>query len=325
MKHTRLTIAIGLFATAIGIPFGAAAQKPYPARQVTVIVPWPAGGAADFLARLTGQKLSERWGATVVVENRPGAATNLGSELVARAQPDGYTLLMASNNNCVNMTLFKDLRHDTVRDFAPVTNVGLAPNVLVVHPSLPVKTVKELVALAKSKPGALSYGSSGNGSAAHLGAELFKLRAGVDILGVPYKGAAPAVTDLVGGHLQMMITVIPATLPYIEAGRLRAIALATPQRLKEFPDLPTIAESGYPGFESSIWYGIVAPAATPKDLIARLNADMVAVIRTPELAQRFAAQGTYPIADTPEQFAATIKADIRRYADIIAKAGIKAE
>lgn len=307
------------------LPVATLAQETYPNRPIVIVVPWAPGGAADFLARATAPKLSEKLGKPVLVENRPGSATNIGTEYVAKSRPDGHTLLMASSNNAVNMTMYPNLETNFLNAFVPVTNVGLAPNILVVHPAVPAMSVQELIALARAQPGKLTYGSSGNGSASHLAAEQFKKRTNVELLGIPYKGAGPAVADLVGGQISVMFTVIPATLGHVKSGRLRALAMASPRRLNELPDLPTVAESGVPGFESSIWYGIVVPAATPKAIVERLHLEISVVVKSKEISDRFVAQGTYPIGDTPPEFARTIASDVARYAEIIRSAGIKAE
>jgi tripartite-type tricarboxylate transporter receptor subunit TctC len=323
--HTRRSILLAVLAgLAQGVPLAALGQEGrFPSKPITIVVPWPAGGAADFMARTVGDRLAHRLGQPVVVENKPGAGTNIGTQAVAAAKPDGHTLLMASSNNCVNVTLLPPARVDFEHDFKPVTNVGLAPNVLVVHPSVPAKDVRDLVALAKAQPGRLTYGSSGNGSAAHLGAEKFKLAAGVDINGVPYKGAAPAVSDLLGGHLSMMFTVIPATIAHVEAGKLRLLAVAMPERLPIFPNVPTVAEAGLAGFESSIWYGLVAPAQAPDEVVALLSREVAAILKEPEIAAKLTAQGVIPIGDSPDAFRKTIQSDVRKYAELIRSAKIR--
>ncbi|GAP33657.1 tripartite tricarboxylate transporter substrate binding protein [Piscinibacter sakaiensis] len=317
----RRTALAGILAGLL--PSHAFAQAGFPQQPITLVVPWAAGGAADFLARVVGERLSVRLGQQVLVSNKPGGGTNIGTQYVASAKPDGYTLLMASSNNCVNATLLPPAKVDFVRDFRPVTNVGFAPNILVVHPSVPARNVQELVALAKAKPGSLTYGSSGSGSAAHLGAEKFKLATGTDIVGVPYKGAAPAVSDLLGGHLSMMFTVIPATLPHVEAGRLRLLAVATPQRLPIFPQAPTLVEAGVRDFESGLWYGLVAPAGIPEPVLTLLHREVAAILKEESVAQRVVAQGVLPIGDTPAAFAQTIRSDIARYGELIQVAKIK--
>ncbi|MBL8351317.1 MAG: tripartite tricarboxylate transporter substrate binding protein [Burkholderiaceae bacterium] len=297
----------------------------YPSKPIKIVVPWAAGGAADFLARSVGQRLSERISAPVIVENKAGAATNIGTEAVAQAPADGYTLLMASSNNCVNVSLYPNLRVDFKTAFVPITNVAIAPNILVVHPSVPASNVSQLVTLARQKPGSVNYASSGNGSASHLAAEKFRLQAKVDIVGIPYKGAAPAVSDLLGGQTAMMFTVIPATLEHVKAGKLRAMAVATPKRIALLPDVPTVSESGLPGFESSIWYGLVAPAKTPPEIVQFLTAEISAILKEPAIIERLSSQGTIPVGDSPAEFAATIAGDIERYAELVRRASIKAD
>ncbi len=313
--------ALGLSSTGSAL----AQEASWPSRAFTIVVPWPAGGAADFIARTLAERLSERLRQPVMVDNRPGAGTNIGTQLVAGAKPDGYTLLMASSNNCVNVTLLPPAGVDFARDFRPIANAGLAPNVLVVHPQVPATDLKTLLALAKARPGALTYGSSGHGSAAHLAAERLKLQAGVDITGVAYKGAAPAVADLLGGHVSMMFTVIPATLPHVQAGKLRLLAVATEKRLPLFPDVPTVDEAGMPGFQSSIWYGLVAPRKVPDPVVRRLNEEVVAILAEPEVRKKLDGHGVLPIGDSPEAFAATIEADIAHYAQLIRSAKIRAD
>lgn len=323
----RRLFAASTLALAIGCAYATEtkAVQAFPTQPITIIVPWAAGGAADFLARTVGQRLSERLHQPVIVDNKPGAGTNIGTQLVAASKPDGYTLLMASSNNCVNVTLMPPANVDFTKDFRPIANVGLAPNVLVVHPSVPATDLKQLLAFAKSQPGKLSYGSSGNGSASHLAAEKLKLQAGIDIVGVPYKGAAPAVSDLLGGHLSAMFTVIPATLPHIQSGKLRLLAVATDERLPMFPDVPTVAESGLPGFASNIWYGLVAPAGVPDAIVQKLSQEVTAILNESDVRTKVNALGVLPIGDSPSAFAATIKSDIARYSELIRAARIRAD
>ena len=270
-------VAAAMLAGAIGLPARAAdAPAAFPSKPVRLIVPFTPGGSTDILARALGQKLTEAWGQPVVVDNRPGAGGIIGMETAAKAPPDGYTLVMGHVGTlAANPALYKSLPYDPVKDFAPVTLVAMVPNVLAVGPAVPSRTVAELVALAKAKPGKLDYGSGGNGSAAHLAGEYFKLKAGVDIQHIPYKGTAPALADLLGGQIALIITGLPPVLPHAKSGKLRILGVASAQRLKQFPDIPTIAESGVPGYEATQWYGILVPAATPKDIVARLNRDIV--------------------------------------------------
>ncbi len=320
----RFLAVLSLTALSIAAP-ARATEAPYPSKPIRIIVPWAAGGAADFLARQVGHGLTARLGVPVIVENRPGAATNIGTQAAASADADGYTLLMASSNNCVNVTLYPSLRFDFRKAFRPVSNVGVAPNVLVVNPTTGVRDLKSLISLAKQKPDGLTYASSGNGSASHLAAELFKERANVKITGVPYKGAAPAVTDLLGNQVSMMFTVLPPTLGHIRAGKLTAIAVAARTRLPMLPDVPTVSESGLPGFESSIWYGLVVPAGAPDTVVDKLQDAVGAVVREPAIIARFREQGIEPVGDGAASFAKTISEDIRSYASVIRAAHIKAE
>lgn len=328
MKTTARAL---MHATVIaGTAFFASSSPPvlsqtYPAKPVRIIVPWPAGGVADFLGRAISQKLSDAWGSQVIVDNRPGGATNIGSEIVAKAQPDGYTLLMASSNNAVNMSLYKKLPYDTEKDFSPITLVATVPNILVTHPALPVKSVKELIALARAQPGQLMYASAGNGSPAHLAAELFKTMARVDLLNVSYKGAAPAVIDLMGGHVHLMFTNVPASLSQINAGKLKPLAMAGAKRSAALPGLPTIAESGLPGYEASAWYGLVGPAALPKEIVTKLHTDVSRIVRSAEVSDKLVQHGTEPIGNAPGEFASIIRSDIEKYTKLIKTAGIKIE
>ena len=318
----RSIVSICMALAACLVPAAHAAPG-YPDKPVRILVPWAAGGAADFLARAISERMTAQWSVPVIVENRPGAATNIGTQFVASAQPDGYTLLMASSNNCVNVSLYKDLGFDFARDFVPVTNVGLAPNVLVVPAALPAHSVRELIALAKADPGKLTYGSSGNGSAAHLAAERFQAATGTRLLGVPYKGAAPAVADLLGNRLSMMFTVLPPTLGHIRAGTLRLLAVASSRRLPLFPDTPTVGESGVPSFESSIWYGLVAPRGTPEAVVAKVQQTVAAILAEPDIVRRLAAQGTIAVGDSSQAFGQTIAADIESYGRLIRSAHIQ--
>jgi tripartite-type tricarboxylate transporter receptor subunit TctC len=302
-----------------------ASEEQYPTRPVKIIVPWPAGGVADFLARVVADRLSGALNQPVIVENKPGAGTNLGSEVVARAAPDGYTLLLASSNNAVNMTLYKDMRYDTVKDFLPISLLALVPNILVVNPKFPAHTVKELIDYSKAHPGKVKYASAGNGSPAHLAAEQFKRLAQVDMLNVPYKGAAPAVTDLIGGHVDVMFTNIPASLGSIQAGQLRAVAIGSTARSKSMPDLPTIAESGLPNYEAVAWYGLVAPAGTPGAIIEKLGEALDRTMKSPETLRRLTQQGTEPVISAPDALANQIRTDISSYRNLIHESGISIE
>lgn len=277
------------------------------------------------MARVIGQKLTESWGQPVLVDNRPGAAGSIGAGIVGKAPPDGYTILMISTSFSFNPSLHTKLPFDTVKDFAAVTWAALTPNILLVHPSLPVKSVKELIALAKSKPGQLNYGSSGYGSAAHLSGELFKNMVGIDIVHIPYKGANPALTDLLAGRLSLAFETMPSALTHVKAGKLRALAVNGARRSPAMPDLPTMTEAGVPGYESTAWFGIVAPAATPKEIITKLNTEIVKILRMPDVKERLSTQGTELVGSTPEEFDAHIKREIAKWGKVIKDAGIPIE
>lgn len=317
----RATFAL-LVTTLAGIGTHSLAQS-YPSRPVRLIAPYVAGGGTDFVSRTVATKLSELWGSPVVVENRPGGGTNIGSELVARAQPDGYTLLVGGTPNSVNMFLYRKLPYDTLKDFAAIIHLDTAPNVLAVHPSLPARSVKELIALAKKNPGALNFGSAGIGSSNHLSGELFKVMAAIDIVHVPYKGGAAAVTDLMAGQITLYFGTTPSTMPLVRAARLRGLAVTTAKRTAAAPDLPTMAEAALPGFEQSAWHGIFAPAGTPAAVVAKLNADLNTVVRSSDVIQKFATQGIEVTGGSPADFTAFIKQDVAKYQKLVAAAGIK--
>jgi len=301
------------------------AQTPYPARQVRIIVPYAPGGISDVMNRILAQKLSEAWGQPVVVDNRTGGATNIAAEIVARAAPDGYTLFNVTTANTVNMTLYSRLSYDTVKDFAPVTLLISVPNVIVLHPSTPAKSVKELIALAKAKPGALTYGTTGIASSGQLAGELFKMMAGVDLVHVPYKGGAPAVTALISGEVAMGFNTVPTSLPQIRAGKLRALAITSAKRSPLLPDLPTVAEAGLPGYELTAWQGLAAPAGIPPAVAAKLHADATRAITRPDVRERLASLGVDVITNTPPEFAKFIKADIATYAKLVKSLDLKAD
>lgn len=304
---------------------GVAAQ-PYPSKPIRLVVPFPAGGTTDILAREVGQRLSLSLGQPVVIDNRPGAAGNIGSELVAKSVPDGYTLLMATvGTHAINPNLYARIPYDHVKDFAPVVLVASVPNVLEVTPSLPVNSVADLIKLAKEKPGQINFASSGSGTSIHLSGELFKTMAGVDMTHVPYKGSAPAITDLIGGQVQVMFDNLPSSLPQIKAGKLRAIAVTSAQRAPALPDIPTIAESGLPGFEATSWFGIVAPAGTPPAIIARINADVNQWLQSPEAKEKLLAQGAVAAGGSPEQFAAYIQAETEKWGRVVKASGAKVD
>jgi len=302
---------------------GSMRAQDYPTRTVRFIVPYVPGGGVDFVGRTLAQKLSDSWGQAVIVDNRPGGGTNIGSELVARAAPDGYTLLIGGVPNTVNVTLYPKLSYDLIRDFAPVILLDTAPNVLAVHPLVPAKSVRELIALAKAHRGALTYASAGIGSSNHLSGELFRTMAQIEIVHIPYKGGGAAVTDLLGGHVTMYFGTTPSTMPHVRSGKLRALGVTTAKRTRAAPDVPTIAESGLPGYEQSAWHGLLAPAATPQTIIATLHAEVLRVLRSQDVTDRFAVQGIEVIGSLPAEFAVFIKQDIAKYEKLVKTAGIR--
>jgi tripartite-type tricarboxylate transporter receptor subunit TctC len=300
----------------------ATAQSNYPIRPIRLIVPVAPGGGTDFTARTIGHKLGEALGQQVIVDNRPGAGGNIGVEIAAKSSPDGYTLVMPITSFPINPSLYSKLPFDTVNDFAPVVLASSTPLLLVVHPSVPAKSVSELIAVAKSKPGQLNYANSGNGTTAHLAGELLKKSAGIDIVSVPYKGGGPAVIDLVAGRVQIYFSTIPPALPHVNAGRLRALAVSTAKRVALVPDVPAVAESGVPGFEVVAWFGVFAPAGTPKGAIAKLNREINRVLKNPEVQQRFASQGFVPGGGTSEELGKFLRAEIGKWGALIKEAGI---
>ena len=306
--------------------FSAACAQPYPVKPVRLVVTYTAGGPADIAARALAQKLAEMWGQQVVVDNRAGAGGIIGTELVAKAAPDGYTLLHGTAAGLIiNPLLVKKLPYDTFRDFAPVSMVVIVPQLLVTHPALPATTLKELIALAKARPGALNYASVGIGSPNHLGMELLKSMAGIDMVHVPYKGATPAMADLIAGQVQLAFNGMASVLPQIASGKLKAIAIGSARRSPAAPDVPTVAEAGLPGFEYVAWNGNFAPAGTPAALVNRLSADIRKALAAPDVVQRLASLGSEPGGNTPAEFAAYVKADHARWARVVQTVGLKAE
>jgi tripartite-type tricarboxylate transporter receptor subunit TctC len=298
-----------------------AAAQDYPNRPVRMVVPYAAGGGVDIVARAVSQELAKGIGQPVIVENRTGAGSNIGSDFVAKAAPDGYTLLMASPANAINMSLYRKMPYDTQRDLAPVALVGAVPSVLVVNPALPAKTVAELVALAKEKPGSLNYGSGGSGTSEHLSAEMFKSLAAIDLVHVPYKGGANAMTDVVSGQLSLMFTNMLGAMPHIRSGKLKAIAIADSRRSPSLPEVPTFAEAGFKDFEVLVWWGVMAPTRTPAPVITYLNREIIAALGAPELKERLDGMGARIIGGTPEQFGAFVAAEIVRWARAVQVSG----
>ena len=319
--------ALSLAATlAILTPQAVAAADGYPSRPVRFVVAFPPGGGTDIIARSIAQKLAERIAQQVVVDNRPGAGGNIGTDIVAKSAPDGYTLLMGSAGPlAINASLFAKMPFDPIKDLAPVTLAASTPNVLVVHPSLRAATVKELIALAKARPGEINFASSGHGTPAHLAGELFNSMAGVRMVHVPYKGAAPALADLLGGQVQLMFSTMPPALPHVKAGKLRALAVTSAKRSPAAPELPTVDEIALPGFEANTWHGVVVPAGTPGAIVARLNREIVAILHLPDVIERLSGQGAEPVGSTPEEFAAYIRAETVKWARVVRESGAKAE
>jgi tripartite-type tricarboxylate transporter receptor subunit TctC len=306
-------------------PFHAGAQ-PYPSKPIRLVVPYPAGGPLDTVARLLGQKVSDSTKQPVIVDNKPGAGGNIGADAVAKAAPDGYTILMgAVATHAINPTLYAAMPYDAGRDFIPVTQVASTPNVLVVNSSVPAASVREFIAYAKANPGKLNFGSGGTGSAGHLAGELFKTMAGVDMTHVPYKGAAPAMNDLIGGQVQLMFDNLASSLAQVRAGRIKALAVTTARRSALAPELPTIAESGLPGFDINTWFGIFVPAGTPPEVVERLHAEFARALAAPDVRERMIALGAEPAGSKPEEFAAYIRAEADKYARVIRASGAKAD
>ena len=315
-----------LLAAALAATAPPAAADVYPAKAIRFVVAFPPGGGTDIIARSIAQKLSERLAQTVVVDNRPGAGGNIGTDIVAKSAPDGYTLLMGSAGPlAINASLFASMPFDPLRDLAPVTLAASTPNVLVVHPSLKAATLKELIALARAHPGEINFASSGHGTPAHLAGELFNSMAGVKLVHVPYKGAAPALADLLGGQVQIMFSTMPPALPHVKDGKLRALAVTSLKRSPAMPGLPTIDEAALPGFEANTWHGVVLPAGAPSAIVARLNREIVAILRLPDVVERLSAQGAEPVGSTPEEFAAYIKSETLKWARVVRESGAKAE
>jgi tripartite-type tricarboxylate transporter receptor subunit TctC len=294
----------------------------YPVKLVRIVAPMGPGGSTDVLTRLAGQKLSERWGQTVLVDNRVGASGNLGAELVSRAPPDGYTLLMGGAPHAINMSLFRTNRYDLAKDLVAIAPVATFPLLIAVHPSLPVKSVKELIALARSRPDQLNFGSAGNGSPNHLSMELFKTMAGVRMTHIPYKGGSgQVVTDLLAGHVQLASMGLPPSMPFVKAGKLRAIAVTSARRSKMLPEVPTVSETGLPGFEVSSWFGLFGPAGLPKDIVAKVNADVANAVVAADTKERLAALGAEPMNRSPEEFGRFVREEIAKWSKVVKASG----
>jgi tripartite-type tricarboxylate transporter receptor subunit TctC len=318
----RWQLGPGLTGLTLGLVSSLTFAQAYPIKPVRVIVPYAAGGGTDTVARFIAQQIAPVWGQQMIVDNRPGAGTNIGSEAVVRAPADGYTLLMGGAANAINMTLVRKMPYDTMRDLTPVVLCTVGANVLSVHPSLPARSLRELIALAKARPGQLHFASSGVGSSNHMAGELFKMLAKIDIVHVPYKGNTPAMADALGGHVEMVFAGITATMPLLKANRLRGIAISTKTRFPALPDLPTFHEAGVPGYESSTWFGLLAPAHTPAEIVGRVNADVGKILASKEMRERLLAMGQIAGGGTPESFGKFIREEITKSAQLIRVAGI---
>lgn len=320
----KLEVAVAILALLLG-PAAAQGEDAYPSKPVRLILPFPPGGGTDILGRLVAERLSARLGQPVVTDNRGGAGGNLGAEAAARAAPDGYTLLLAATTLAISPSLYAKLSYDPLKDLAPISLVATVPNVMITHPSVPARTLQEFISLAKAKPGEMNFGSGGSGTSNHLGGELFNMVAGVKLVHVPYKGVNLAMNDAMAGNIQLVIIGIPAAAPQIKAGKLRALAVVARERSAALPDVPTAAEAGLPDFEVTTWYGLLAPAGTPRPIVMRLNAELVRIMHAPELKERLATMATDPRTSTPEEFAAYIKQEMARWAEVVRRTGIKAE
>ena len=301
------------------------AQEAWPSRPVRFILPFPPGGGTDILGRLIAERLSAGLGQPVVTENRGGAGGNVGAEAAARSAPDGYTIVLVAPSLAISPTLYSKINYDPVKDFAPVSLVATVPNVMITQASLPVLTLQDFIAFAKAKPGSLNFGSGGAGTSNHLAGELFNIVTGAKLVHIPYKGVNLAMQDVLAGNVHLVFIGIPAAAPHIKAGKLRALALVAPQRSSALPEVPTVAEAGLRDFEVTTWYGVLAPAGTPRNVITRLNGELVKIMHSPELKEKLAATGTEPHTSTPEEFAAYIKSEIAKWGDVVRKAGVKAD
>jgi tripartite-type tricarboxylate transporter receptor subunit TctC len=308
---------------AVAVLGGTAWAQPYPVKPVHLIVPFPPGGVTDLVGRIIAQRLSEGLGQQVIVENRGGGAGSIGAQLAANAAPDGYTLFMGTATHAINATLMPNAGYDLAKDFVPISLVASVPLLLAVNPSVPAKDVPGLVALARAQPGKLNFASGSSGSASHLAGEMLKTAAKIDMTHVPYKGGGPALQDVIAGHVPMMFENMPSILPHVQAGRLRGLAVTGARRSPAMPELPTMIESGYPGFEAGSWYGLYAPAGTPPEIVAKLHAELTKALAKPEMRKQLSAQGAEPIGNSPQEFAAFIRAEIDKWAKVIRASGAK--
>jgi len=318
---TATTVALGMFSMEA---FAQNASN-YPNRPIRYLVGYTPAGTADLLARAVGQKLGEVWGQQVLVENRPGGGTNIATEIAAKSPPDGYTLFMPTVANAINPTLLTKINHDFMRDFIHITNYAKVPGIVVVHPSVPAKNAKELIALAKANPGALRHGSTGIGSPHHLAAEIFKTMAGINMIHVPYKGATPALTDVVAGHIEIYFGAMVSTIPHVKSGRVRALGVTSLKRVAAAGDTPTLDEQGLKGFDTGSWFGMSVPAGTPRDIVMKLHAEATRAIQSPDIRDRMSAEGAEFVGDTPEQFTAFLKTELVKWGKAVKASGAKPE
>ena len=321
----RRCIVAACAAMALGLAADVAMAQAWPAKPISLVVPFPPGGTTDVLARALAERLSQSLGQTVIVESKPGAGATLGADMVAKSKPDGYTLLMGAVHHTIATSVYKKLPYDFQKDFAPITTVAVVPNVLVINAATPAKSVKELIALAKAEPNKLSYGSNGNGTAQHLIGTQFENIGGVEILHVPYKGSGPLTSDLLGGQISMSFDTVTPVLQHIRSGKLRALAVTTAKRSSALPEVPTLDEAGLKGFDIGTWFGVLAPAATPKDIVARLNAEALKVIQSPEFRKRMEEIGAEPVGSSPDQMARQIKDETEKFARLVKEAKVTIE
>ncbi len=324
--YSRLSVSVFVSALAIGLfpPMPAHAQS-YPNKAVRFIIPFPPGGPSDILGRMVAQRMAEAWGVPVVADNRPGAGGNIGAEQCAKSPPDGYTMCLTSSALSIAPSLYPKLGFDPIRDFAHVTLLATLPSLLLVHPSVPARNVKELIALAKARPGKLNYASAGEGSTAHMLMELFKLYGGVHIVHIPYKGAGPALVDHISGVIDVAFSNAIAAQPHVQSGRLRAIAISSKERFPLFPDLPTVAESGLKGFDGDSWQGVAMPAGTPREMVNKVNADLVKMLKSSDMKEKIFAMGGIPAGNSPEEFMAFTRAEIEKWAKVVKATGLRVE
>ncbi|MDM9560867.1 Bug family tripartite tricarboxylate transporter substrate binding protein [Bordetella petrii] len=323
-KFVAALAALSVLAGGAWAPAMAESADAFPSKPMTIVVPFSAGGTTDILARLIGQKLTERWKVAVVIENKVGAGGNIGTAQVARSDPDGYTLVMGTiGTHAINPSLYKSMPYDALKDFVPITRAAMVPNVLVVNPSSPFNTLEDLIKYAKANPGKLTFGSSGYGSTLHMSGELFKTMAVVNVEHIPYKGSSPAVADLLGNQITMIFDNLPSSLPHIQAGKLKPLAVTSASRVPQLPDVPTLSEAGVPGYEVMSWFGLWVPAKTPGPIVEKLNQTIVEILKMPEVQQKIAQQGAIPSADTTAQFDEFIRAETKKWIEVVKAADVK--